>query len=304
MGTGNPVPVLLQRGMKPLTNEELVAEIQNGNSESIMLLWDQCYRYIKKTAVRWAVAWESRPDFDEDDLMQAAFFALYKAVEGFRLNDGCSFIGYLDLCLKAAFTDVCCCRTVRQKKDPLNNALSLDFSPDNGSGEDGDEKATTLMDLMKDPTRAEDRVEDDIFMQQCSEVIRRELQRLPGKQGKAIESYYLDGKTQAEVAEDLQCSRSYVATLVKDGLNNLKGNATLKSLQEDMNYYNDRNLYRNTGFFSWKRTGSSSQEIEVIRKDEMKKAKLKAERKLEKKIRETMERTGWDYEFVKWLHTA
>lgn len=288
-----------------MTNEELVAEIRKGDTEAVEQLWKQCYGYIKKVAIRWAVAWEGRPDFDEEDLMQSAFFALYKAVEDFQEDRGCSFISFLDLKLKTAFSVVCCCRTVKQKKEPLNNALSLDFSPENnGNGEDGDEKGTTLMDLMKDPIRAEDMVEDEIFMQQCSEVIRRELQRLPGKQGKAIESYYLDGKTQGEVAEDLQCSRSYVANLVKDGLNNLKGNATLKSLQEDMNYYNDRNLYRNTGFFSWKRTGSSSQEIEVIRKEEMKKARLKAERKLEKKIRETMERTGWDYEFVKWLHTA
>lgn len=287
-----------------MTNEELVAEIQNGKRESITLLWDQCYKYIKKVAVRWAVAWGHRPDFDEDDLMQAAFFALYKAAEGFRLNDGCSFIGYLDMQLKAAFTDVCCCRTVRQKKDPLNAALSLDYSPENGSSGEGEDKVSTLMDLMKDPTRAEDVIEDDIFRQQCSEIIRRELQRLPGKQGKALESYYLESKTYNEVAEDLQCSRGYVGSLVKDGLNNLKGNGTLKSLLEDMNYYNDRNLYRNTGFRSWKRTGSSAQELEVIRKEEIKRSRLKAEKKLEKEIQKTMELTGWDYEFAKWIHTA
>lgn len=288
-----------------MTNEELVAEIRKGDAEAIAQLWKQCYGYIKKMAIRWAMAWEGRPDFDEEDLIQSAFFALYKAVEDFQEDKGCSFITFLDLKLKTAFSVVCCCRTVKQKKEPLNNALSLDFSPDNnGSGEDGDEKRTTLMDLMKDPTRAEDRIEDEIFMQQCSEVIRRELQRLPGKQGRAVESHFLNGKTYNEIAEDLQCSRSYVANLVKDGLNNLKGNEALKSLQEDMNYYNDRNLYRNTGFRSWKRTGSSSQELEVIRKEEKKKARIKAERKLEKDIRATMERTGWDYEFVKLLYTA
>ena len=284
-----------------MTNEELVAEIQSGNSEAMEQLWNQCYKYIRKTANRWAAATQTRPGFDIEDLMQSAFLALYDAVNGFRADKGKSFIGYLDMCLKGEFTKVCGNRTVRDRKDPLNNCLSLDYPIES---DDGDSKTQTMVDFIKDPVRAEDAIEDAIFMQQCAEVIKTELQKLPENQEQAIASYYLNGKNYSEIAEDMQCTGSYVGALVKKGLRTLKRSVTLKRIFDDMNYYSDRNLYRNTGYTSWKRTGSSVQEYEVIRKEEQENARYKAELKLEEKIQRAMELTGWDYDFIKWIYAA
>lgn len=283
-----------------MTNEELVAEIRKGDAEAIAQLWKQCFGYIKKVAIRWAMAWEGRSDFDEEDLIQSAFFALCKAVEGFQEDKGCSFIYFLDFSLKSEFAVVCGCRTIKQKKDPMNSALSFEFTPQSN----GEDKESTLADFVADPNRPEDEIDDAIFRSQCSEVIRNELRRLPEKQEQAVCGYYLDGKTYTKIAEDLQCSSGYVGTLLKEGLRTLRSSATLRILKEDMNYYSDRNLYRNTGYGAWKRTGSSSQELEVIRKEEKKRSRLKAEKKLEQEIWKAMELTGWDYDFVKQLLTA
>ena len=118
-----------------MTNEELVAKIQDGESCLIEQLWRQCYGFIRQQAIRWGRAWESRPDFDVDDLTQAGYIALCEAVKGYEKERG-GFLGFLLFYLKTEFAKVAGCRTEAQMKEPLNCAVSLDAPAYNDS--DGD----------------------------------------------------------------------------------------------------------------------------------------------------------------------
>lgn len=116
-----------------LTNEELVIAIQAGDQEKMEQLWQQCYGFIRQQAIRWARAWENRADFELDDLINSGYFALCGACSAFQPGRG-SFINLLGMCIKTAFSEVAGCRTMAQKMEPLNNAISLDYSPNNTNG--------------------------------------------------------------------------------------------------------------------------------------------------------------------------
>lgn len=253
-----------------LTNEELATAIQAGDQELMEQLWRQCYGFIRQQAIRWARAWENRADFELDDLINSGYFALCGACSAFQPGRG-TFINLLDMCIKTTFSEVAGCRTMAQKMEPLNNALSLDFSPNNTDGkQDGDDdRPSTLKDIVPDPNRADLAIDDDVFMLQLCELLHSKVAQLPEKERTAIEMRYWQNCPYKAIADALQCSMTSATVAVKNGLDRLKKqdtDGTLRNLLDEL-YYVEANLYRHTGFSSWKRTGMSVQEYEVTRKE-------------------------------------
>ena len=72
-----------------MTNEELVMLIQSGERDRLIELWQQIRRMALKEAVRWA-AYRSN-GVELDDLEQAGFIALMRAVDGFDPAAGALF---------------------------------------------------------------------------------------------------------------------------------------------------------------------------------------------------------------------
>lgn len=241
------------------TNEELVTAIQRGKHELMEQLWLQCYGFIRQQAIKWARAWENRPDFDVDDLTQAGYIALCEAVRGFQEDRG-AFIGFLAFYLKTEFSKVAGCRTDAQTKEPLNNAMSLDEPAFNDT-----DNETTLGENIPVNEQGFEAVEEAIFNQQLASVLDVAMSALPEKQRMVIELYYLQGKTYIQIAEILHCSNSYPRELLRDGLNRIKSGNCAPVLKEVL--YGDRNYFRGTGLSSWKYTGSSSPERELLRKE-------------------------------------
>lgn len=238
-----------------MTNEELVAEIQNGKSECIDQLWNQCYWFIYKQALRWAKAWAKRVICDLDDFVQSGYFALCEAVKSYVPERG-SFIGYLAFFLKTEFSKVAGCYTATQINKPLNNAVSLNEPF-------GDEDASkTLEDTVSDPHDVIEDVEEKVFREQLSRCMYNALDRMPQKQHEAVKSSYLNGKTYNEIAGKLGCSQSYVGQLVKSGLKSLRKDENIKEMWNIL--YGERNLYKHTGLASFRQTGCSVQEHELI----------------------------------------
>lgn len=242
-----------------MTNEELVIAIQTGDNTVIEQLWKQCYGFIRQQAIRWAKAWEIRSDFDVEDLTQAGYIALCGAVQGFKEGGG-SFIGYLAFYLKTEFTKIVG-RTERQLKDPVNGAVSLDAPAYNDPDSD-----VTVGETIPFDEAGFVEVEDDLFNQQLAVLLDQALEELPAKQSSAVKLHFLQDKTYNQIAEALQCSTSYPGQLVKDGLKGLKKGKYAPELSEIL--YGQRNYYRHTGLSSWKHSGSSSPEWEVLKKEE------------------------------------
>ena len=242
-----------------MTNEELVAAIQAGNDDLMCQLWKQCKGFICQQALKWDRAFQNRPDFDVDDLTQAGYMALCEAVRGYQKDRG-GFLGFLSFYLKIEFSKVAGCRTETQSKEPLNGAVSLDAPAYN------DEDSNVLFGetLPFNDPGFED-VERDLMNEHLAKVLDQAMKELPDNQRRVIELYYLHRMTYIQIAKILYCSTSYPGQLVKDGLKGLRCGRYAPTLSEIL--YGERNYYKHTGFSSWKYSGSSSPEWELLKKE-------------------------------------
>lgn len=243
-----------------MSNEELCTAIKNGQNELIETLWKQCYFFIKKEAARWFFAWsEKRGGFELDDLIQSGYFAIVKAVQGFQVDRGSTFINYLALCLKTEFSKVVGCYKEKQLEDPINNSISFD-EPIAGDS-DGLTVGGTLGAECAELEEAEER----IYKSQLAKAVRDAVASLPERQQKAIEGHYFKGLSYAAIADELSVSNSRAGQIVNEGIKALrksKKGADLYSF-----YDGKRNFYSGTGFQAWKDSGMSVPERELLRKE-------------------------------------
>lgn len=244
-----------------MTNEEIAIAIQNGNTDQICQLWEQCKGFIYQQAFKWSQAFKDRADFDTEDLIQSGYFALCEAVNGFQTGRG-SFLYFLSLHLKTQFSEVVGCRTAAQMKDPSYNAVSLDAPAFN----DGESEATIADTIPTNETGFE-AVEDAVYQRQISELLREAVDSIPAQQSEGISLYYLQGKPQRETAECLHVSPARAQQVIKEGLKSLRKSAHIPTLAEA--YYSERNFYLCTGFSSWKYGGMSAPERAVIDKERL-----------------------------------
>ena len=129
-----------------MTNEELVAAIQGGQTDLMEFLWKQNEGFVVGMAIAWKRAFETHSDFDAEDLVQSGWFALLDTVSYFDPGrEDCSFLSLFKLCLRQQFRSVIGIRT--SKRDASFFAsLSLN-SPVNADDPEG----ITLVDTVPDP---------------------------------------------------------------------------------------------------------------------------------------------------------
>lgn len=162
-----------------MTNEELAMQIQAGERDRLLELWVQIRRLAMVKAERWVKI--ERGGVTLEDLRQAAFLALYPALETWDGGKG-QFSTWYMIHLKAAFSAATGQRTKRDAMDPLDHAASLDTplkdEPD----------SMTLGDIIVDPgaEREMEEIAERDFAAYRREVVRRALQLLPEPQREAV----------------------------------------------------------------------------------------------------------------------
>lgn len=197
-----------------MTNEELAQQIQQGERDLILPLWEQVRRFARDRAFRWHRATGGRGGVTLDDLEQEAFIALLEALEGWDEKAG-KFLTWYDLRLKSAFTAATAQRTQRDRLDPLESALSLDTPL-----LDGEDDLFTLADVVADP-RAEQDMEnlEEIERQ---ESVRRVVNSLQTEQRQVILLRYYHDMTREQTAQRLHLTRSRAATIEAKALRLLR----------------------------------------------------------------------------------
>ena len=174
-----------------MTTDKIAAAVQAGDSD-ILELWQAVERFAKKQALRWCRAWEGRGGVVLDDLMQASFLALLDALGSWK-PDGGSFIGWYAMRIKTAFAAVYGQRTEKQRRDPLQSAISLE-TPLEDSNEE-----LTVADTVPDPAAelAFDEVSDVDMAQRLHNALEKALDALPEPQKTAIvQRYYMGEKAE------------------------------------------------------------------------------------------------------------
>ena len=170
--------------MQGVETNAIARAVQDGTAD-IWELWLACRRYVYQQAARWYKAFDGRRGVELDDLEQAGYEALARAVTVWKPEAG-GFLTALTFCLKTAFSTTCGVRTERDKRDPLNDAASLD-APLAGTDED-----CTLGDtvLNEESERAFDIAER---VERC-QAVRRAVLRLPPEQREALIAEFWRGE--------------------------------------------------------------------------------------------------------------
>nr|DAH75309.1 MAG TPA: RNA polymerase sigma factor [Caudoviricetes sp.] len=159
--------------------------VQDGK-EDILVLWLACRQYVMRQARRWYRAFEGRRGVDLDDLEQAGFLALARSVETWK-PESSAFSTWLTFHLKSAFAAAYRVRTNHERKDPLNNAISLDVPP---AGADED---CLLRDIIPDAAAA--LAFEAVEQQELCEAVQNALAKLPEEQQAAIYGEFWQSKT-------------------------------------------------------------------------------------------------------------
>lgn len=238
-----------------MTNEELAAAIQGGDSSLSEVLWNQVKGFVWQQARRWAAAWHNRKYFDADDLAQSGYIAMVNAVQLFAPEEG-AFMTILNYCVLTEFSKVVGCRTKAQLQDPLSDAYSLD-EPLGGDPEN----SMTLADTIEAEEPGFEAIEEAEFRGSLAKAVRDAVAALPDRQRMAVELYYLKGKSYRETAEALNVCLSRARQVNVEALKALRNGQYAPLLSEYL--YGDRNYYKGTGVGTWKRTGCSAVEREV-----------------------------------------
>ena len=134
-----------------MDTNQIAAAVQDRQAD-ILELWAAVRRFAYRQGKRWCLALGKRAGMEPEDFEQVAFLALLNALEDWEPEAG-AFLTWYGLRLKAAFSEATGQRTQRDKRDPMQNCVSLDTPVT----EEGD--ALTLADVLPDP-EAETAFED------------------------------------------------------------------------------------------------------------------------------------------------
>ena len=254
-----------------MSNEELVAAIQAGE-DRMGELWSQVEGLVRWAAHQRLVSLEGR-GVEFDDLYQSGYPAMVEAVATYS-PCGAAFSSWYMNYLRTAFAETAGYRTVKQRREPLNAALSLN-APISDDG-DGD----TFEDLAADPDAviSLEAVDERIWRYQLHNTLESALAGLPEVQSCVLRMRYYEDRTCASIAEDLGCTAASVLD---------KEQRALKKLY-DARYFNglsdyvekNTNYYQKVGLEQFNRTGMSAVETIVMRRERL------AEKWLKKKLRE------------------
>lgn len=143
---------------------------------------------------------------DADDLISVGTIGLIKGVETFKQDKGSMLATYVAKCIDNEIL-----MYIRANKKH-RNAVSL-YDP---VGVDKDGNEITLMDVLPSDDNRFAKIEDNVIMEKVKKIIQEKLNKR--EQEIIIMRYGLDDdepKTQLEVAQILNISRSYVSRLEK-----------------------------------------------------------------------------------------
>ena len=197
-----------------MTNEQLAEAIQTGDRSKILPLWEQVRRYAHDRAYKWFRATNGRGGQTVQDLEQEAFLALLEALEGWDEDAG-PFLPWYSLRLKSAFTAATMQRTQRDKRDPLQDCLSLDAPLTDREGD-----PFTLEDTIPDQ-RAEDDL-NTVEERDRQAAVRRVLDSLAPEQKQVILLRYFHDMTREQTAQRLHLTRTRAATIEAKALRLLR----------------------------------------------------------------------------------
>ena len=197
---------------KPLTHnekKEYFLRMKNGDKEAEEMLIRHNLRLVAHITKKY-----KNSKIDQDDLISIGSIGLMKAIKTFSYEKGNSFSTYASRCIENEIL-----MTFRSDK---KNASAVYFDDVISIDQDGNN--LSLYELLKDDSVNIDKeVENKILYKKIEKIILYKLSKR--EQNILIKRYGLFGevpRTQIELAEELNISRSYISRIEKKALNSIK----------------------------------------------------------------------------------
>ncbi len=234
-----------------MTNEELVTLAKSGDISAIENLYTQ-----NRGLIYWHIRRFLEYGYDEEDIMQEAYFALIRAVNAYDENSGYKFAVYLSNAVKWYFP-----RYIKQDK----NRLDL-CTLDEPITEDSE---TTRASLVPDENAEfEDSAVYDADMSNVFDIVKDALSDRPNGnlEYNVIHSIFADGRTKVDLGKEYNVSYERIRQIERDTLRHLK-NPKYKKLHAYAEYVADKSIYH-SGLKEFKYTDTSGVEWAVLKLDE------------------------------------
>lgn len=240
-----------------MSNEELVAAIQAGNSGRMEELWEQVRNLVAWKAKRIMTTLHESSVIEIDDLIQSGYIAMVAAVDSYKPESG-QFSTWLYYYLQSAFAETAGYRTAKMQKDPMKWAVSLDKP----IGDDGD---TTAGELVPDHSAAAtlESVEESLWREQLREAEIRLLDDLPEAQRAVLHGFYFDGQSYQDCAATLGITIGRVRTLMANGIKELRR----PYIRQQLRPFYEFDYYAGTGLTAFRQSGMSVQEKYLVRRE-------------------------------------
>ncbi|MEG1895829.1 MAG: sigma-70 family RNA polymerase sigma factor [Oscillospiraceae bacterium] len=242
-----------------MTNEELCTLIKGGDTGYLPTLWEQTRKFITVQAKRFYNKFDNHMGATVEDLVQSGYFAVLSAVDYYEPEKGLKYITFLSQTLKTAFAETMGVRT--SKQDMLDYARSLD-EPVN------EQEDITLLDKIGDLTPGQGDISinviESIFHQELRAALNEALSMLSEENRKRIEMHYYFNISFRELARERKVSQTSIETTMYNSLLRIYNSRYRKTLKTFIEYAFDENYYIGTGYTSWKHSGMSAQERQIL----------------------------------------
>lgn len=248
-----------------MTNEEIAAAIQHGQSGLIPTLWERVERFAYLKARDYFQAHMSlcvSAGVALEDLQQESYFAFLAALRYFDPQCGYTFTTFLRFPLRNAFNTLCGMRTEQARREPLNHAASLD-TPTGGRAEGLD-----LLDTIADEATDIETAEEAIYRQQLHDALENALSTLPEQREKLLRYRFYDGLSYEKAAEKEGLTRDKGRNQIAKGLRELRTGERRRLLEPYRQDIISRHAYHGS-FALWRDTGTSSTEYTVLKLEQL-----------------------------------
>lgn len=243
-------------GVQSMTNEELAAQIQDGENNLALELWEKVRGLILYVARRYLPPDKSTNRIELDDLMQAGYIAMIEAVKNFNRESGYAFTAFLYYPIKAEFARLNGIKS--SKRDALLHAVSIDEPLTAGDDE------LTISDLLEDEKASEEyeNLIESSETRRIAKIALEEIKKLNERQEEIIMLHYFGGLSLSEIGRRTGVTRERIRQLECKGMGRLRNSKAISQLINEnraSRYYVDENtdFYRCKGVAAFNSSGSS-----------------------------------------------
>ena len=208
-----------------MTNEELVIKIKAGETGLMNELWPQVENFVCAQARKFYNAYSGRcaqMSVELEDLYQEGYFAIQKAVDGYDIDKGVTFLTYAGYHIKNCFGDALKIRYKNWQNNTCRQASSID-APLN-------EEGYTLANTLADNTDVESSVIDKLYTDKLGRDLNEALDEMGNANWrKAIEGTIFAGTRPAEYARQIDLSRPVVQRFLRRAFETLRENPVIQA---------------------------------------------------------------------------